>query len=235
LIEQGQIYREAVRWERKAIAELTIPQSVKEAIGRRLNRLSADSLEVLQHAAVLGKTFDFTELSTAFAMVQPEDRLLDALDAALGAQLVRAGAQCLYLHTRQIRQVLYEELNDPPSPDAQYIGQGLSACTRARRSTHVQTWRITFSTAATWIKLCATGERGEQARRLHAFDEALAYCSTPPSPPSAQPDGSTARLNETLGDIRFDRGVFYEPSKLSARAGTDLVAGQAGLPEGQMD
>ena len=37
LIEQGQIYREQDGWDRKETHELAIPQSVKEAIGRRLD------------------------------------------------------------------------------------------------------------------------------------------------------------------------------------------------------
>ena len=37
LIEQGEIYRDGDRWGRKETHELAIPQSVKEAIGRRLD------------------------------------------------------------------------------------------------------------------------------------------------------------------------------------------------------
>ena len=38
LIEQGQIYWEEGKWQRREITELAIPQSIKEAIGRRLTR-----------------------------------------------------------------------------------------------------------------------------------------------------------------------------------------------------
>ena len=47
LIEQGEIYRSGDRWRRREIHELTIPQSVKEAVGRRLNRLTEICGEVL--------------------------------------------------------------------------------------------------------------------------------------------------------------------------------------------
>ena len=80
LIEQGQIYRENNQWKRKEISELAIPQSVKEAIGRRLNRLSESCLDVLHAAAALGKEFDYTELAAVNLM--SEDQLLDALDEA---------------------------------------------------------------------------------------------------------------------------------------------------------
>jgi len=47
LIEQGQIYREGERWQRKETHELAIPQSVKEAIGRRLTRLTEPPIDAL--------------------------------------------------------------------------------------------------------------------------------------------------------------------------------------------
>ncbi len=62
LIEQGQIYREDGGWGRKDVRELTIPQSVKEAIGRRLDRMSEVATDTLRTAAALGKIFGFGEL-----------------------------------------------------------------------------------------------------------------------------------------------------------------------------
>lgn len=110
LVEQGQIYLENGEWERKAIDELVIPQSIKEAIGRRLDGLSREGLEILQSAAVLGKDFEFVELSAIIDL--DEDRLLDVLDEAERAQLIqiRSGERFVFTHDK-IREVLYEELN----------------------------------------------------------------------------------------------------------------------------
>ena len=85
LIEQGEIYREDDGWGRKATHELRIPQSVKEAIGRRLDRLSPSTVDTLRSAAALGKHFVFAELAAASAAGDAE--LLDALDEASAAQL----------------------------------------------------------------------------------------------------------------------------------------------------
>ena len=65
LIEQGQVYREGDRRQRKDTDELVIPQSIKEAIGRRLSRLTTNGIEVLRTAAALGKTFEFAKVLTA--------------------------------------------------------------------------------------------------------------------------------------------------------------------------
>ena len=110
LIEQGSVRRESGRWRRCDMDELLIPQSVKEAIGNRLDRVSQNCNEVLRVGAMLGKVFTFEELIAAAE--QNEDTLLDALDEAVGAQLIAAGSGDSFSFTHdKIREVLYEELN----------------------------------------------------------------------------------------------------------------------------
>jgi tetratricopeptide (TPR) repeat protein len=111
LIERGSIRRERGDWTRDELADLEIPQSVKAAIGHRLDRVSPECSDVLRAAAVLGKTFEFEEL-LAVAGERGEDALLDAVDAAVGAQLLNAGRDASFAFTHdKIREVLYEELN----------------------------------------------------------------------------------------------------------------------------
>ena len=111
LIEQGSLHRESGRWKRCDLHELIIPQSVKEAIGNRLNRVSEPTNEVLRAAAVLGKTFRFEELKATAPNIS-EDALLDGLDESTGAQLIVAGNDESFTFTHdKIREVLYEEVN----------------------------------------------------------------------------------------------------------------------------
>lgn len=110
LIESGSVRRQSGRWQRCDMEQLVIPQSVKEAIGHRLDRVSPESNDVLRVAAVLGKIFTFSELVAASQ--QDEDALLDGLDEAVGAQLIVAGNGDSFSFTHdKIREVLYEELN----------------------------------------------------------------------------------------------------------------------------
>ena len=110
LIERGSVRRESGRWHRCDMAQLLIPQSMKEAIGHRLDRVSQNCNDVLRVAAILGKVFTFEELSAAAE--QTEDALLDALDEAVNAQLIAAGSDESFSFTHdKIREVLYEELN----------------------------------------------------------------------------------------------------------------------------
>jgi hypothetical protein len=76
LIEKGSVRRESGRWKRCDMDQLLIPQSVKEAIGNRLDRVSQKCNDVMRVSAVLGKVFSFEELTAAAE--QNEDALLDA-------------------------------------------------------------------------------------------------------------------------------------------------------------
>lgn len=110
LIERGSVRRESGKWRRCDMEQLMIPQSVKEAIGHRLDRVSQNCNEVLRVAAILGKAFTFDDLSAA--VEQNEDVLLDALDEGTNAQLITSGSGDSFSFTHdKIREVLYEELN----------------------------------------------------------------------------------------------------------------------------
>ena len=143
LIEQGQIYREGDRWERNEMHELAIPQSVKEAIGRRLTRLREPTVDALRIAAALGKIFPFRELAAVSSAT--EDALLDALDEASAAQLIRAstggagdmplgGDDTLRLHPRQDpRGALRGAEPHPPSPSPPSNRRNAGKAVRAKR------------------------------------------------------------------------------------------------------
>ncbi len=113
LVEIGALYLEGGRWERKPVEEIDIPQSVREVIGRRLERVSEACQRVLSLAAVIGRRFRF-EVLQALAELQ-ETELLDALEEATRAQLIReetrvGGVEYDFVHAL-IREVLYERLS----------------------------------------------------------------------------------------------------------------------------
>jgi len=175
LIEQGAVRRESGRWKRCELADLVIPQSVKEAIGNRLDRVSAECNEVLRAAAVLGKTFTIDELMAA-ADGQSEDKLLDALDEAVGSQLLAADGDQAFAFTHdKIREVLYEELN-PIRRRRLHLrtAEGLERH-REKAPVAVETLAHHFIHAGeyerglTYAKLAAV-----EAERIFAYDEAMA-------------------------------------------------------------
>jgi predicted ATPase/class 3 adenylate cyclase len=75
------------RWGlRSSIADLGLPQSVREVVMRRVERLGEQSQQILTLAAVIGRTFDVELL--ALLTDGDEDELLDALESAVQASLL---------------------------------------------------------------------------------------------------------------------------------------------------
>ena len=90
---------------------MALPDSVRVVIGARVGRLGHDAERVLSLAAVIGRDFDLDVL--ARAAETSEDELLDILDAATAAALVRELADTpghySFAHAL-IQHTLYEDL-----------------------------------------------------------------------------------------------------------------------------
>jgi tetratricopeptide (TPR) repeat protein len=226
LIEQGQIYREDGRWGRKEVTELAIPQSVKEAIGRRLNRLSPPCAEMLHTAAALGKSFSYGELIAvvgrdALPSSQQENQILDALDEATAAQLIRTEKAETFGFTHdKIREVLYEELNPIRRRRLhQRIGEGLerlygSARPASRQAAdvgiaeHVQDLAHHFTESGDLEKgLRYSLWAAEKTRSLFALDDALHHYEHARESAEAlnQPE-RLGEIYEAVGDVYSLRG-----------------------------
>lgn len=210
LIEGGQIYREGDTWQRMEIAELAVPQSVKEAIGRRLNRLSKTCLDALHLAAVLGKTFAFTELAVVFD--HGEEALLDALDEAQAAQLIRAQSPDTFSFTHdKIREVLYAELLAIRRRRLhQRIGEGLRDLYRMDLDPHTGELAYHFIESGDLEKGLEYSQRAAQrAESIFAHDEALLdYHRALECAEALNLPGAQAHIYEAIGDIYNRIGPF---------------------------
>ena len=175
LIEQGSVRRESGQWKRCELVDLVIPQSVKEAIGNRLDRVSPECNDTLRAAAVLGKTFTIDEL-TAATEGQNENQLLDALDEAVAAQLLAADAAEAFAFTHdKIREVLYEELN-PIRRRRLHLrtAEGLERH-RERAPVAVETLAHHFIHAGEYERgLTYAKQAAVEAEKIFAYDEAMA-------------------------------------------------------------
>jgi predicted ATPase len=87
LTETGGIAQQAGRWvTSRSVEELGIPEGVREVVGRRLSRLSAEANAALSVAAVIGTEFEIPVLQKSAGF--DEEPLLTALDEAINARLV---------------------------------------------------------------------------------------------------------------------------------------------------
>src|SRR5947208_1920321 len=91
---------------------VTIPQSVREVVGRRLDHLSEECNRVLTIGSVIGREFGLRLLEKVSEL--KGDRLLEALEEAMGARVIaelpRSIDQYWFSHAL-IRETLYEELS----------------------------------------------------------------------------------------------------------------------------
>jgi hypothetical protein len=62
LVERGDVFRKDGVWDRLAIEEIQVPESIRSVVAQRLARLADATQEVLVEASVLGQTFVFDDL-----------------------------------------------------------------------------------------------------------------------------------------------------------------------------
>ncbi len=173
LIERGSVRRESGHWRRCDMEEMLIPQSVKEAIGNRLDRVSQNANEVLRVSAILGKVFTFEDLSAVVEL--NEDILLDALDEATGAQLIAASGDSFSFTHDKIREVLYEELNPIRRRRLhRHVAEGLernreTICCTVEKLAHHYIKAGDHQRGLEYAKQAAA-----EAARVFAFEEAIA-------------------------------------------------------------
>jgi hypothetical protein len=98
-------------WNIDSSAAIALPESVREVIERRVERLGNEALEVLTQAAVIGRVFDLELLESMLEI--GESRLLDHLEAAVAASLLDESSERVgrfrFVHAL-INQTLYEGL-----------------------------------------------------------------------------------------------------------------------------
>jgi class 3 adenylate cyclase/tetratricopeptide (TPR) repeat protein len=112
LVETGAIIERDGRWTTNvALGDMSIPEGIREVVGRRLSRLSETANQALVLGAVVGPVFDVQTIQAAGGPAGEE--LFDALDEATRAAIVREvpGAVGSYAFTHALmRASLYEEL-----------------------------------------------------------------------------------------------------------------------------
>jgi tetratricopeptide (TPR) repeat protein len=229
--------------QRKGITELAIPQSIKEAIGRRFRRLSHACGEMLHTAAALGKTFAFAEL--AAVMPANEDTLLNALDEACAAQLIRPNQADSFTFTHdKIRETLYQELNPIRRRRLhQRIGEALEKQITHdpnqipqhgngnRQPSHDHAHVLAFHAVAghDWQRgLFYSLRAAEHARRIFANDEALHYYQMAHQCAEAlNQSEQLAAITGLVGDVYAVRGPLQLAIEYYQRS-HDLVSSATG-------
>ncbi len=182
LTESGAVYQEGDRWTYKGdVAALSIPEGVKEVVGRRLARLSESTNKVLSLAAVIGRQFDLALLTRMSD--ESEDAVLDALDAATGAALVAevpGSPDRFSFNHALVRTTLYEELSGARRGRLhRKVGEALEELTHSAPGTRIDElahhWLSATQVADGAKAIGYTRQAGDHALANLAFEEAAAH------------------------------------------------------------
>ncbi|MGI8549880.1 MAG: ATP-binding protein, partial [Dehalococcoidia bacterium] len=112
LTETGRLRQTDGRWSvaSGSIAELGIPEGVREVIGRRLSRLSDETNRLLTLAAVIGREFDAATLErVAVVDADAVDTALEEAETARVIDVLGKGGRYEFAHAL-VRETLYGEL-----------------------------------------------------------------------------------------------------------------------------
>ncbi|TMC47329.1 MAG: hypothetical protein E6J23_00130, partial [Chloroflexi bacterium] len=117
LVERGDIELREGSWRRtKEVAQIVIPETLRDAVLARFETLSVDAQNVLLHGAVIGQQFDFDLLLRV--TTRAEAILVGAIRAAIDAQLLleitdAAGAALYAFRHALTRESVLLELLQP--------------------------------------------------------------------------------------------------------------------------
>ena len=179
LVDDAYLSHEGSRWRETQPAErLPIPDSVRQAIQRRLERIDRSARAALDIAAVIGRSFDFAVLERAWG--RGTDATLEALDELLRRHLIREGrgpfAKDYTFDHHLTRDLVLEAL--PPSRSQQLHRQVAQALEEMQEDGTSASAAIAYHymQARDWDKAHVhLLQAGEQAGRAAADREALMY------------------------------------------------------------
>ncbi|KGN34372.1 hypothetical protein N802_11860 [Knoellia sinensis KCTC 19936] len=175
------------------------PTAVHDVVVRRLQRLPHTTTQSLKWAAVVGRHFDLTTVVTASDI--DEDDLLDELDTALAAGLVRDEGDGRYRFGHAlVRDTLYSAT--PPTRRARAHARVAAAVdgVRGRETEAARHWLAGGPDHAgrAWPAAVAAAT---VARRLNAYEEAVDLLRRALMVMSDDPDASPRERHDVLVDL----------------------------------
>lgn len=194
-----------------AVGDWGIPEGVRQVIGKRLARLNADALRLLQAGAVLGDGFGF-ELAAAVCG-SPADSLMDALDQAVRAGMLREEGDGYRFGHPLVQRTVYDGLT---LARRQRLHLRAAQTIEERHTGHLEPQLPAL--AGHYRRAGAAGDAqkaidycvraGEASRAVYAYEETASFWHAALELMEEQGVAAErrARLLERLGDLMYVTG-----------------------------
>jgi hypothetical protein len=175
LVEAGYVVRESGEYVARQGAGQAVPEGLRDVVGRRLNRLSEQSNQVLSIAAVVGREFRLDVLQNVTG--QTDDQLYPALEEAQERAIIEQrqmlGAVGFRFTHAFFRQTLYEEIFAPRRIRIhQQVGRAMEEVHARRLEEHATELAEHFaqSTEGADLTKAVTYARLAASRAMSVFD-----------------------------------------------------------------
>ncbi|HSG26762.1 MAG TPA: hypothetical protein VLA32_11655, partial [Anaerolineales bacterium] len=238
LVERDLLKREKDEWKLSDGIDTFIPQSIQIALGKRLDSLSEDGQAALSFASILGREFDMDILLVISKW--DEDRLLDALDEAIEAQLISEtrghGREIFRFAHALLSQVIYEGINTRRRARFhQQAGEALETVHAKRLDEQIEPLAYHFARAPLRVadKAVTYGLRAaEKAVAVYAHDQAIQHYAEVLEALHDLDDPLTeAQAWELMGDAKMR--LYYAKEALAAYENAVSVLEKNELTESQ--
>src|SRR5947209_18375833 len=222
LITSGSIFQDAASgsFRRRAVTELHVPRSIREAILTRLEGLSEETRTLLSLAAVIGQRFDVELL--AHLTMWDDRRLVPALKPLVQLQLVSEetteGTSLYAFRHALTRDVIYQQLLAPERKLLHHrVGEAMEHFYAVDLTPFLSQLARHFHLAHDWTKTMVYATQASQrAQAVHATVEALEQVDR--AVEAASHAGSTVSP-EVTGSLHHQRGQLravlgqFEPAR----------------------
>jgi len=239
LIASGDIYYADNQWRRKPLSQISIPDSVQRLVRQRLVQISQPARDLLDLAAVSGRSFDFAVLQTLTG--HSEGELLALVKEVMAAQLVveESADQFTFRHALT-REALYGQLlaRERQSLHGQLV-QAIEQIHASSLEAHLEALAYHAFEAALWPKALDYARRaGEKALALFAphaaaeqFTRAI-HAAGRLSTPASTLYRLRGQAFDTLGNFDRAREDYEAVLKAAQAAGDQQAAWQSLLDLG---
>jgi len=179
LKEEEVIFREERKWKIKEVSKIEFPETVKNIIKKRINRLDDEAQNVLTMGSFVGKDFSFEALCGVTGLEQ--DKLLEIMDKLLKTGLfkhrvIRGEDVCSFADII-VRDVVHEEIGPFKRKKLHgVVGHALEKVYAKDIDEHFGELAYHFLESGDKDKaLDYFLKAGEKAEKIYAHNEAISY------------------------------------------------------------